>query len=164
MPEASTEAGSPSRPHREAGFASIARESVEPRSALSSLFGSRRAVGINRMLTVWLCTLIVFDVVFDRRSDIVLDTVISLPLATFFAVASTKLARGAVPSSRWLVLSGSSCVLFGAVSTLSISTALETSPIDYACAFWATTMAAMMGYAAWYQLRIWRTIRSEVRH
>ena len=127
---------------------------VLQRITLSRVLGARKAVAINRLLTVWLCALILFDFAFNRRADIVLDAVISLPLATLFAVASTRLAQGACPSPNWLVLSGATCVLFGAVSALSIWTAVEVSPVDYACAFWATTMAGIMGYAAWYQLRL----------
>jgi hypothetical protein len=121
-----------------------------------SSFSTRKAVVVNRILTTWLCVLVVFDVAFNRTNDLILDAVISLPLAVLFAIASTNLSRGSVPSKSWLNISGGTCLVFGSVSALSFPSSLTASPTDYACAFWAATMAGVMAYGAWYQIRLAR--------
>lgn len=120
-------------------------ESVKPRSP--------RAVIINRFLALYLLLLVAFDLALQRWSDFVLDLLISIPLAVLFMVAARNLGKGESPSRNWLNISGLTCALFGVLSATSFPSALE-APVDVACAFWSSTIAVAMTYAAWHQLRL----------
>lgn len=116
-----------------------------------SFKGAGRVVAINRLLAAYLVILIVFDVVFGRRANVLLDAVISMPLALVLLLAASRMVRGESLSKVWLRVSGWTCAVLGLSAGLAMWTSLE-EPVDVPWAFLAATVAVAMAYAAWYQL------------